>query len=197
VRNLVSFTGTADIPSFLPDYLGGEPWSNDALYRERSATFRAKGVTTPTLIQHGANDERVPLSQGMEFYNALKRQGCPTKMVVYPRTPHGINEPRLLLDAMNRNLAWFDQHVCGGSPPIAGMAPRTRTDSVKDTLHGVEIVDQYRWLEDQKSPETRAWIATQQKYTESVLNPLPGRGAIAKRLSELLKTDNMSAPTIH
>src|SRR5439155_1742889 len=194
VTNLVSFTGTADIPGFLPDYFGGEPWDNDALYRERSATFRAKGVNTPTLIQHGANDERVPLSQGMEFYNALKRQGCTTKMVVYPRTPHGIGEPRLLLDAMNRNIAWFDNYVAGGSAPIAGAAPKTRTDPVKENLHGVEIADPYRWLEDQKSAETRAWIATQQKHTEKVLGPLPGREAIAKRLGELLKNDTMSAP---
>src|SRR5262249_2986188 len=194
VRNLVICTGTADIPSFLPDYLGGEPWNNDALYRERSATFRAKGVTTPTLIQHGANDERVPLSQGMEFYNALKRQGCTTKMVVYPRTPHGINEPRLLLDAIGRDPYWFATYLGGGGPPIAGAAPRTRTDNTKETLHGVEIVDPYRWLEDQKGPETRAWIETQQKYTQRVLAPLPGRDAIAKRLGELMKSETVSTP---
>ena len=58
--------------------------------------FHVKGVTTPTLIQHGERDERVPLSQGEELYNALKRQGCTTKMVIYPRTHHGIEEPRLL-----------------------------------------------------------------------------------------------------
>jgi hypothetical protein len=50
---------------------------------------------------------------GQEFYNALKRQGCLVKMVIYPRTPHGIEEPKLLLDCMNRNLEWFDRHVRG------------------------------------------------------------------------------------
>src|SRR2546421_7176572 len=74
--------------------------------------------------------------------------------------------------------------------------PPTRTDNVTDTLHGVEIVDPYRWLEDQKSPETRAWIAEQQKYTEKVLAPLPGRDAIAKRLGELMRTDNMTTPSV-
>ena len=34
-------------------------------------------------------------------------------MVIYPRTPHGIQEPKLMLDAMNRNLAWFDEWVLG------------------------------------------------------------------------------------
>lgn len=111
VTNLMSFTGTADIPSFLPDYFGGEFWNKLDAYRAQSAMFQVKGVTTPTLIQHGERDERVPLSQGQELYNALKRQGCETKMIIYPRTPHGIEEPRLLLDCMTRNLEWFDQHL--------------------------------------------------------------------------------------
>lgn len=111
VTNLMSFTGTADIPSFLPDYFGGEPWDKLDAYRAHSAMFQVKGVTTPTLIQHGARDLRVPLSQGQELYNALKRQGCTTQMVIYPRTPHGIEEPKLLVDCMNRNLQWFDEHL--------------------------------------------------------------------------------------
>jgi dipeptidyl aminopeptidase/acylaminoacyl peptidase len=111
VTNLMSFTGTADIPGFLPDYFGGEFWDKPEVYAERSAMFQIKGVTTPTLIQHGERDERVPLSQGLELYNALKRQNCPTRMVIYPRTPHGIEEPRLLLDAMRANLEWFDRYL--------------------------------------------------------------------------------------
>ena len=111
VTNLISFTGTADIPGFLSDYFGGEYWDKFDVYRSHSAMFQIKGVTTPTLIQHGERDERVPLPQGQELYNALKRQGCPTTMVIYPRTPHGIEEPRLMLDCMNRNLGWFDRHL--------------------------------------------------------------------------------------
>lgn len=111
VTNLMSFTGTADIPSFLPDYFGGEFWDELEPYRTHSAMFHVRDVSTPTLIQHGERDERVPLSQGQELYNALKRQGCTTKMIVYPRTPHGIEEPRLLLDCMKRNVEWFEQYV--------------------------------------------------------------------------------------
>ena len=113
VTNLISFTGTSDIPGFLPDYFFGEYWDKPEAYRDHSPMFQIKGVTTPTLIQHGSQDERVPLSQGEELYRALKRQGCVTKMVVYPRTPHSIEEPRLLLDCMNRNLEWFDKYVRG------------------------------------------------------------------------------------
>jgi dipeptidyl aminopeptidase/acylaminoacyl peptidase len=113
VTNLMSFTGTADIPGFLPDYFGGEFWEDGGLdrWRRHSAMFNVKGVSTPTLIQHGEQDLRVPISQGYELYNALKRQNVPVRMVVYPRTPHGIQEPKLLLDALTRNLEWFDRWV--------------------------------------------------------------------------------------
>jgi dipeptidyl aminopeptidase/acylaminoacyl peptidase len=111
VTNLMTFNGTADIPSFVPDYFGGEFWDKLEVYQAHSAMFYVKGVTTPTLILHGEIDERVPLTQDEELYEALKHQGCMTKMVVYPRTHHGIEEPKLLLDCMNRNLEWFDKYV--------------------------------------------------------------------------------------
>jgi dipeptidyl aminopeptidase/acylaminoacyl peptidase len=113
VTNLMSFTGTADIPSFVPDYFGGEYWDVFDRWRTHSAMFNVKGVSTPTLIQHGEADLRVPISQGYEFYNALKRQNVPVTMVVYPRQPHGIQEPKLMLDAMQRNLDWFDRWIKG------------------------------------------------------------------------------------
>ncbi len=111
VTNLMSFTGTADIPSFIPDYFGGEFWNDIETYKKHSAMFNVKGVTTPTLIQHGEADFRVPISQGYEFYNALKRQNVPTRMIVLPRQPHGPNEPKMQVAAMQSNLEWFDKYL--------------------------------------------------------------------------------------
>jgi dipeptidyl aminopeptidase/acylaminoacyl peptidase len=124
VTNLMSFTGTADIPGFLPDYFLGEPWDNFAAYQKHSAMFSVKGVSTPTLIIHGEKDLRVPLSQGQEFYNALKRQGCPVQMVVYPRTPHGPQEPKFILDIGNRLLAWFELYIRGKKADVEA-SPKT------------------------------------------------------------------------
>jgi dipeptidyl aminopeptidase/acylaminoacyl peptidase len=107
VTNLVSFTGTADIHGFLPDYFGGEFWEQGDLWRARSPVLSAHKVTTPALIQHGDADVRVPVSQGYEFYRALERKGVPVEMAVYPRQPHGLQEPALQQDAMQRNLDWF------------------------------------------------------------------------------------------
>ena len=114
VTNLMSFTGTADIPGFIPDYMGGEYWDVFDTWRSHSAMFNIKGVRTPTLIQHGEADARVPVSQGYELYNALRRQGVEVQMVVYPRQPHGIQEPKLMIDAMARNLEWFGKHIAVG-----------------------------------------------------------------------------------
>ncbi|MEE8526887.1 MAG: prolyl oligopeptidase family serine peptidase [Thermoanaerobaculia bacterium] len=72
--------------------------------------------------------------------------------------------------------------------------PPTRREEVVDVLHGVEIVDSYRWLEDQESPETRAWIAAQNAYTRQHLTDRPERAAIVKRLDELMRTDQVSIP---
>jgi prolyl oligopeptidase len=72
--------------------------------------------------------------------------------------------------------------------------PKTRTDNVKEMLHGVEIVDPYRWLEDQDSPETRAWIQAQNERTQSILGSLPGREQLKQRLAQLLKIDAIGVP---
>ncbi len=111
VTNLMSFNGTADIPGFVPDYFGGQSWEIPDVYVKHSAMFNIKGVSTPTLIQQGDADVRVPISQGYEFYNALKSQGVPTRMIVLPRQPHGPNEPKMQMAAMQSNLDWFEKYL--------------------------------------------------------------------------------------
>jgi len=111
VTNLMSFNGTADIPAFIPDYFGGQFWEVMDLYQKHSPMFNVKNVSTPTMIQHGEADIRVPISQGYEFYNALKVKGVPTRMLVLPRQPHGPTEPKMQLAAMKANLEWFEKYI--------------------------------------------------------------------------------------
>ena len=113
VTNLVSFTGTTDITGFIPSYFEGELWERQDVYSRHSAMYHVGNVVTPTLILHGENDLRVPLGQGYELYTALSRKGVETEMVVYPRTPHGPREPKLLLDVMNRHVEWFTEKLQG------------------------------------------------------------------------------------
>ena len=63
-------------------------------------------------------------------------------------------------------------------------------------MQGTEIIDPYRWLEDQNSPETRAWIDAQNAYSDGMLAKLPGRDAIRQQVSALIKIDSMGAPLV-
>jgi prolyl oligopeptidase len=75
-------------------------------------------------------------------------------------------------------------------PPAAAQKP------VEDVIHGQKITDPYRWLEDASSPGTRHWVNDELSYTRAILDPLPRRDQVHKRLSELLSIGMLSAPQI-
>jgi len=72
--------------------------------------------------------------------------------------------------------------------------PATRQDTVKELIHGVEIVDPYRWLEDQESLETRQWIDTQNRYAHRLLDSLPSRERLVTRLTSLVQINRLKPP---
>jgi dipeptidyl aminopeptidase/acylaminoacyl peptidase len=110
--NLISMVTTTDIPDYLVAHAGGkEYWEDYEEYEKHSAIYYMKNVVTPTQVIHGANDLRVPLAQGQEFYNSLKRKGVDTEMIMYPRTPHGPTEPKFLMDVSPRILTWFEKYM--------------------------------------------------------------------------------------
>jgi len=112
VTNLFSFDGTTDItPSFLRQYFLDIPFNRRAAYDNHSAVTFLKNCKTPSLVLHGQADERVPVSQGWEFYNGLKMLGVPTEMVVYPREHHGFQERAHQVDLLKRVLAWYDKYL--------------------------------------------------------------------------------------
>ncbi|HEV2489189.1 MAG TPA: prolyl oligopeptidase family serine peptidase [Candidatus Acidoferrales bacterium] len=78
--------------------------------------------------------------------------------------------------------------------PKVQCPPETRVDNVVDNYFGTKIADPYRWLEDQNSPETRAWITAENRCTDAAIGSLPGRDKIAARLSELMKVESVNAP---
>ncbi len=76
------------------------------------------------------------------------------------------------------------------SPPVATPRP------VADYFHGTRVIDNYRWLEKADSPEVQKWVSEENDYTRALLDPLPGRAGIQKRLTELLSIGNVSAPVL-
>ena len=81
-----------------------------------------------------------------------------------------------------------------GSP--ASGPPKAEVRPLAEDMHGTKIVDPYRWLEDGSSADTQKWVAEEMAYTRTVLDPLPGRDAIHKRLTELFSIGSIGVPRI-
>jgi len=80
------------------------------------------------------------------------------------------------------------------APKPAFAYPAARLGDVVDDYHGVKVPDPYRWLEDLDAPETRDWIAAQNRLTDSALAALPGREALRARLAELQRFTRFGLP---
>jgi prolyl oligopeptidase len=83
-----------------------------------------------------------------------------------------------------------------GKPAAPSGPPKAEARPVEENFHGTRIVDKYRWLEDGTSPETQKWVEEEMSYTRTVLDPLAGRDAIHKRLTELLSIGSIGVPQI-
>ena len=123
LTNMASMYGTNDIPRTIDEYFGAEPWNDPAQYSARSAMTFIKQARTPTLIQHGQSDQRVPIGQSQELYLGLRKNNVPVELVFYPREPHGLQEPRHQLDKIKREYAWFAKYVLGESADTPKVVP--------------------------------------------------------------------------
>lgn len=107
----VSFQGTSDIGSFFGDeYVGVDP----AQMAAQSPMAVVEGVTTPTLVIHSELDFRCPLEQATRYYTALKRQGTPAEMLVFPGEDHELTRagrPRHRTERFGAVLEWWQRHL--------------------------------------------------------------------------------------
>lgn len=94
-------------------YLGGDPWSDTAFWRERSSFTHVDRVSTPTILFHGAEDRVDTPGQSMNFHQALRHFGVPNRYVLFPREGHGIREPRHHRTRLVEELRWFQRWVRG------------------------------------------------------------------------------------
>jgi dipeptidyl aminopeptidase/acylaminoacyl peptidase len=104
---------TSDMGGFEAELGGSTPWDGPGPHRHAaiSPLSYARHVSTPLLILHGENDERVPVSQATSFHRALRELGATVEMVIYPREPHGIRERNHQIDLLRRVRAWFDAYL--------------------------------------------------------------------------------------
>lgn len=106
------YIGT-DIRLFTEDYLSALPHENMEIYMKTAPMSKIKDAETPTLIQHGENDQRVPFLNATELYRGLKSIGVHVEFFKFPGMGHGINKPKENYAVMHQNLTWFLHHLKG------------------------------------------------------------------------------------
>ncbi|HYL84272.1 MAG TPA: S9 family peptidase [Candidatus Angelobacter sp.] len=95
----------------------GQPWQNKAVWEKVSPFYRVGNIKTPTLFMGGEIDWNVPILGGEQMYQALKRLGRTTELVVYPGEYHEFKTPSHIKDRLERYLAWYNHYVKGDSAP--------------------------------------------------------------------------------
>jgi dipeptidyl aminopeptidase/acylaminoacyl peptidase len=113
ISDWMTYYANTDITPFTPQYLHATPWDDAEIYKKTSPISYIAKAKTPTLIQHGENDRRVPIPNAYELRQALEDKGVPVKMVVYKGFGHGITKPKQQREVMEENEKWFAQYIWG------------------------------------------------------------------------------------
>jgi dipeptidyl aminopeptidase/acylaminoacyl peptidase len=116
ISDWMTYYANTDITPFTAQYLHATPWDDPEIYKKTSPISYIAKAKTPTLIQHGENDRRVPIPNAYELRQALEDRGVPVKMVVYKGFGHGITKPKQQRAVMEENEKWFAQYIWGEKP---------------------------------------------------------------------------------
>ena len=113
ISNWISDYGLADIARTKETEFFGKPWEAQArdIMIKQSPLFYADRVRTPTLFVHGEIDYRVPFAEAEQFYFALKKNGVPTKVIMYEGQSHGISGHWNNVHRMLNELRWWEQYL--------------------------------------------------------------------------------------
>jgi dipeptidyl aminopeptidase/acylaminoacyl peptidase len=117
ISNWSTYYYNTDITPFTLRYLGADPIVDPEIYQKTSPMSYIKSAKTPTLIQHGELDRRVPIANAYELRQGLEDRGVPVEMVVYKGFGHGVNKPRAMRALAQHNLAWFNHYIWGDPAP--------------------------------------------------------------------------------
>ncbi|MEN6310840.1 MAG: prolyl oligopeptidase family serine peptidase, partial [Acidobacteriota bacterium] len=117
ISDWATYYYNTDITPFTIQYLGADPVADPQIYLKTSPMTYVKNAATPTLIQHGENDRRVPIPNAYELRQGLTDRGVPVEMVVYKGYGHGITKPKSVRAAMRHNMAWFGHYLFGDPKP--------------------------------------------------------------------------------
>ena len=117
ISNWATYYYNTDITQFTIQYLNDDPADDPEIYAKTSPMSYVKKAKTPTLIQHGELDKRVPIANAYELRQGLEDRGVPVEMIVYKGYGHGITKPKSMRAVMQHNLAWFNHYIFGDVKP--------------------------------------------------------------------------------
>jgi dipeptidyl aminopeptidase/acylaminoacyl peptidase len=116
ISDWMTYYVNTDITQFTRHYLKATPWSDPEIYAKTSPITYVKNAKAPTLIQHGATDQRVPPPNAFQLYRGLQDVGVPSKLIIYKGfegVGHGPSKPKSSRAVMQHNLEWFDKYIWG------------------------------------------------------------------------------------
>ncbi len=111
ISDWMTYYVNTDITPFTQQYLHATPWDDPEIYAKTSPITTIKQAKTPTLIQQGSNDKRVPVPDSYELYRGLQDQGVESRMVLYTGFGHGVNKPKSIRALAQSNLDWFNHYI--------------------------------------------------------------------------------------
>jgi dipeptidyl aminopeptidase/acylaminoacyl peptidase len=111
ISNWQSYYGENSIDQWMVPYFGATVYDDPPVYAKSSAINFIHQAKTPTLVVVGDRDGECPAPQSFEFWHALRAQGTPTELVVYPSEGHHFISPEHQRDVLTRALQWFQQYM--------------------------------------------------------------------------------------
>ncbi len=133
ISDWATYYYNTDITPFTINYLGKNPIDDPEIYQKTSPISYIKNARTPTLIQHGELDRRVPIANAYELRQALEDKGVRVEMIVYKGFGHPITKPRAMRAVMQHNLAWFNHYIWNDPLPdfASPVVPKSDNKDVK------------------------------------------------------------------
>ncbi|WP_299515371.1 S9 family peptidase [uncultured Rummeliibacillus sp.] len=111
ITNWSTHYANTDIPYFIKMHLGNTPWNDPEIYAKASPMTYIKSACTPTLIQHGEIDARIPVSNAYELYQGLKDMEVDTDLIIFKGMAYSSDHPGITAAIMKQNLMWFSHYI--------------------------------------------------------------------------------------
>ncbi|WP_346915956.1 S9 family peptidase [Clostridium sp.] len=115
ISDWITYYVNTDIPQSITMYLGDNPWNDPEIYAKTSPITYIKSACTPTLIQHGEEDEGVPAPNAYELYQGLRDMEVDTELIIFKGMAYSSDQPGTNMAIMKQNLMWFSHYIFGES----------------------------------------------------------------------------------